>query len=96
MVKKRYLFPLINTAALIGCAAALFVVPPDTSLKLYLFVCLGVIAAINVALAYRLRNRQPGVAPKPADKFSSVVVWIGFGIFLFGVIRGIIRYRHHP
>ena len=86
MIKKRYLFPLINLAALIGCALALFTLPPETSVKLFLFVCVATIAVINAALIYKFRTRKPDIAPKPQDKVSTMIIWIAFAVFLFEVI----------
>jgi hypothetical protein len=96
MMKKRFLFPLINLGTLIGCALALFTVPPDTSVRLFLFVSLAAIAAINATLIYKLRRRKSDIAPNPSDKLSSVIIWIGFAVFLFEVIRGAMKYWHQP
>lgn len=96
MMKKRYLFPLINVSAVIGCALAIFTVPPETTVRRFLFVSLAAIVAINAALIYKIRTRKSDIAAKPPDKFISVIAWIGAAVFLFEVIRGAMKYWRQP
>ncbi len=97
MMKKRYLFPLINISALIGCGLAIFIVPPTTSLKLFGSICLAIIIAINAAIILKIRATQnPGYVAKPPDKVVTIFVWL-VSLYFFGqVIRGILRYWHAP
>ncbi len=96
-MKKRYLFPLINISALIGCGLAIFVVPPTTSLKLFGFVCLGAIIVINAAMILKIRATQkPGYVAKPPDKVGRISVWLICLYFFAQVIRGILKYWHAP
>jgi hypothetical protein len=97
MMKKRYLFPLLNISVLIGCGLAVFTVPPETSFKLFALVCLGAILIFNGAMIVRLRAVQkPGYVPKPADKFTSIAVWIVFFAFMAEVVRGNLKYWRAP
>jgi hypothetical protein len=97
MMKNRYLFPLINIAAVIGCALALFTVPPETSAKVYGSVCLGAIIVINVFMISKVRASQKvGYVAKPPDKFAAVVGWVLLLVFLAQVVRGYLKYWRMP
>jgi hypothetical protein len=97
MMKKRYLFPLVNISALIGCGLALFVIPPTTSLKLFGIVCLGAIVVINVAIVLKIRATQKcGPVAEPPDKVVTIFVWLVSLYFLVQVVRGILKYWHAP
>ncbi len=96
-MKKRYLFPLINISAVIGCVLAVFTVPPETSIKVFSFVCLGVIIVLNILVFLKVRARQkPGYVAKPPDKLATIVVWVVCLAFFAEVIRGFLKYLRMP
>ncbi len=96
-MKKRYLFPLINITALIGCGLAIFTFPPQTSYKLFAFISFGTIAWINIALFLGLRAaNKRGYVAKPLSKLTLFVVWIAFLVFLAEAIRGFLKYWRAP
>jgi hypothetical protein len=97
MMKKRYLFPLINIGSLVGCGLAIFIVPPKTNFKLFAFICVGLIIAINIAAILKVRATQKaGYVAEPPDRVTTSVIWVGFLIFLVEVVRGLLKYWHAP
>jgi hypothetical protein len=97
MMKKRYLFPLINISALAGCGVAIFAVPPTTSLKLFGSVCLGTIIVINAAMILKIRATQkPDYVAKPPDKIVWIITLAVSLYFFVQVIRGFLKYWHAP
>lgn len=96
-MKKRYLFPLINVSALFGCGLAIFTLPPETSFRLFAFICIGTIAVINIAMIFKVRATQkPGYVAEPSDKWTSIVIWVGFLVFAAEVVRGYFKYWRAP
>ena len=56
---SRVLFIVIYEVSIVlGCVLAVFLVPPTTLLKTFLWICAGAIVAANVLLVIGLRKRS--------------------------------------
>jgi len=78
---KRLL--IINIGALAGCLAAVYLVPPETPLWMFVLTCAGFIVVLNVAIFLRIRKgaRTPRT-PTAASSFRSVVLWIMLAVII--------------
>ncbi|MGA3294342.1 MAG: hypothetical protein ABSE45_10225 [Candidatus Acidiferrales bacterium] len=79
---------LLNVFAVIGAFCAIFLLPGDTPVKLFLAVCVPVIVLLNAGLVVvpRLRRRKDATQagpPKKRDYWSYVVIALGWAYLIF-------------
>jgi hypothetical protein len=80
---KRLL--IINIGALAGCFAALYLVPPQTPLRMFVLTFVGFIVVLNLAIFLNLRIRKGARAPRTptsASSFRSAVLWIMLALII--------------
>lgn len=72
---------LLNVCFAVGCVVALFIVPPNTSLRLFLWICIGSIIVFNAAIVV-----VPKIQRAPADArrnwFGRWQIWIALAFLL--------------
>jgi hypothetical protein len=80
---KRLL--IVNVGVLAGCFAALYLVPPETPLRMFVLTCVGLIVLLNLAMFLDLRIRKAAKTPRtptPASSFRSAALWIMTALIL--------------
>jgi len=77
---------LVNSSLLIGCSIALFIVPPSTPLKSFLFVCLGAAIFTNAVIFVRPAIRKGTASARRTDKFQSITIWVTLFILLAWIL----------
>jgi hypothetical protein len=74
-------FVLLNLAAAAGVFCSLFVVPENTTLKLWAVVSLAVMLVLNIGLY--LRQHSKG---HTARLGGTAMVWFGFALFIIDIV----------
>ena len=69
MSSKRLV--VLNIGLILGCIGALFIVPRSTSLKLYLWICAGILVLPNAAIA-TAKIRRIGGSDQPGAQSRSL------------------------
>src|SRR5690349_7015390 len=84
LVKTSSKIVLVNIGLLVGCVGMLFVVPPQTSLKIYGLICVITIALINIVVFPRLSQNRASVSSLRSKKMNQglVFVWVLFALSL--------------
>ena len=76
---------IINVGALAGCFAAVYLVPRQTPLRMFVLTCVGFIVVLNLAIFLNLRIRKGARTPRtptPESSFRSAVLWIMMALII--------------
>jgi hypothetical protein len=78
---------IFEVAAVLGCVMAMFLVPPSTPLKTFLWICVGALICANVLLVFGMRAQSRRRSnDQPAARRNSWMLWpltIFFWIWIF-------------
>lgn len=72
---------VLNIGLVVGCAAALFIVPPSTSLRLFVWSCTGVLILSNIWVVVAARRRK-ATAAIGRDRFQQWGIWIALAFLI--------------
>lgn len=83
----------LNIGLIVGCVAALFMVPPSTPVRLFIGICVGIIVLSNGALAVsaRLPKTDPAVRRAWFERWQS---WIAIAFLL--LLEFLFSHRYVP
>jgi len=78
-VSRAAQYVVLNTAALIGCVVSLFIVPGNTTIRMW-----AVVAGLTIVLInYALHKRHKATSNERSErKQVTLVIWIGFALLL--------------
>lgn len=73
-------FGAVNAGALVGIFVTIFVLPPSTPVWVWAIVAMAALVVLNYVLVKRLK--RPRASTPGTQRFVTVVIFIGFLLFL--------------
>jgi hypothetical protein len=86
------LVTIIEIAMVLGCFTAMFVVPPTTPLKTFLWICVSIVVVFNIMLFAKLRKASSSERTiAPTTTLDRVRPWILTGLMLLYLLWQVLK-----